>query len=99
MVTVAVPATLSPLVVTLCIAATSYACPTPWQTTQLSFDTIPGPGGPVEPPSPAAPVAPVAPTAPESPDPHPRKRNGTISKIEQIKTSTLFDMKPTLLFP
>src|SRR3989339_294653 len=79
-----------------CVAVTLL-----WQTEQASgvgLAVRSSPAGPVEPAAPAAPVAPVAPTAPESPDPHPRKSNGMIKSIEDIRTANLFDMKRTLLF-
>src|SRR3989339_267497 len=79
-----------------CVAVTLL-----WQTEQASgvgLAVRSSPAGPVEPAAPAAPVAPVAPvapTAPESPDPHPRKSNGTIRKIEHIRSNVLFDMDPS----
>ena len=104
MVTVAVPATLSPALATLCILATSYGCDGPWQTMQLSFDTVPGPAGPVAPSEPLVPLvplvplAPLAPAGPAEPSPQPMKSNGTIRKIEHIRIRNLFDIYLPLLF-
>ncbi len=66
--------------------------PVVWQTVHDSLVFETGPGGPV---APVAPVAPAAPLDPSLPLPHPMKSNGTMRKIEQIKTTILFNIDPS----